>query len=279
MPRFALAIEISNPSSGPRGRIDVPDSGTVLAGPGIALAPLNDDGSHDTPDTELLHESGRHDDDLMPAIGRLFRRAGARASDLARIAVSVGPGGYTSLRIAIATAKMLAEATGAEVVPVPSASVAAWCLPIVSAPALVCLASKGATVHATLLPALSRSDWWPRTGRLACASLLSQEDLAALDQRIAAGKGWIAAAQPLGLLEAHQTEGFRPATLVGDRFLPETFRAAAARIGATILEPAFAASSVLSIARGLPAANPLALAPIYPRQAEAVTQWRLRHPA
>ncbi|MCI0437109.1 MAG: tRNA (adenosine(37)-N6)-threonylcarbamoyltransferase complex dimerization subunit type 1 TsaB, partial [Gemmatimonadetes bacterium] len=73
--------------------------------------------------------AGGHGDDLLPAIGRLFERAGLKPHDLAggggAVAVSIGPGGFTGLRIGIATAKMLAESLGAKLVAVPSALVAA----------------------------------------------------------------------------------------------------------------------------------------------------------
>jgi tRNA threonylcarbamoyladenosine biosynthesis protein TsaB len=236
---LTLAIEISNPSSGPRGEVRAGPESTVLAGPGVALA--RDGGE---PDTELLNQTGRHDDDLMPAIDRLFRRAGARPADLSRIALSIGPGGYTSLRIAVATAKLLAEATGAQVLPIPSAHVAAFFIPD-AAPMLVCLASKGTTAHATLLPA---------------------------------GPHRFAHAQVLGLIDAAALAPSGCRTIVGDRFLPEPFRDAAQRAKIPILEPVFAAASLLHLARAASPADPLALAPLYAREAEAVTQWRLRHP-
>ncbi len=227
-----LAIEISNPSSGPCGRVEV-NGHPVLAGPGVAIARHGAE-----PDTELLNETGRHDDDLMPAIDRLFSRAGARPSDLTAIAVSIGPGGYTSLRIAIATAKLLSFATGARVHPVPSALAAAF-LVAPPQPTLVCLASKGDTAHATLLPE---------------------------------GPDRFAAAQPLGLIDAGHIAGAGCSAIIADRFLPEPFRAA----GLPVIEPVFAPASLLRLIAGAAPVDALALAPLYPRQAEAVTQWNLR---
>jgi hypothetical protein len=51
---------------------------------------------------EPLRSDHRHEDDLMPAIDRLFRAAGASPKDIRRVAVSAGPGGFTGLRSAIA---------------------------------------------------------------------------------------------------------------------------------------------------------------------------------
>ncbi|MFO0875018.1 MAG: tRNA (adenosine(37)-N6)-threonylcarbamoyltransferase complex dimerization subunit type 1 TsaB [Phycisphaerales bacterium] len=63
--------------------------------------------------------------ELAVIVDRAVRRAGLSPRDLRAVAVSIGPGGFTGLRVAIATAKMLSEALGATVVAVPSALVAA----------------------------------------------------------------------------------------------------------------------------------------------------------
>jgi len=270
---YTLAIEISNPSSGPRG----PQQDGTLAGPGVALGRIDEQGDSELLGVELLGGGSRHDDDLMPAIDRLFKRCGARPAELSRIAVSIGPGGYTSLRIAVATAKMLAEATGAKTIAVQSASVAAWRVPINSAPAIVCLASKGPAAYGVLLPAgLTQSDWWPRTGLAAAQRLVGSAAANELDLRLKAGFSWIAASAPLGMLAADAIDLLRPATVVADEFLPVPMRDAAERVGASIVEPVFAPASALTIAAGIPPMDPLALVPLYGREAEAVTQWRLR---
>jgi tRNA threonylcarbamoyl adenosine modification protein YeaZ len=275
VPRYTLAIETSNPSSGPRG-IERGPTRSILRGPGVALGPPNAAGAYDA---EPLHEGTRHDDDLMPAIDRLLRRNDASPRDLARVAVSIGPGGYTGLRIAVATAKMIAEATGAQTVAVPSALVAAWSLPFSAAPALVCLGSKGQTAHATLLPLpLRESPWWGEHGSAAVLRLIGVEGLAAVENRLREGKSWIAAACELGILGPDQMAALQPRTLIADSFLPPVIRSMAASAGIAVLEPVFAAESVLDLAAGLPPIDPIALAPLYPREPEAVTLWRARKP-
>src|SRR5690606_34504695 len=191
---------------------------------------------------EPLREGSRHDDALMPAIARLCARIGVSPGDLGRVAVSAGPGGYTGLRIAVTTAQVIAEATGCEVVAVPSAHVAAWRLSRDLAPAIVCLASKKGAAHGTLLP----------------------------------GDGWIGAAKVLGLVDADAVRRLGPRTIIADRYLPDAMRAAAQEIGAQVVGPQFAAESVCRIGRDLPAQDAATLAPIYAREPDAVTQWRAR---
>jgi tRNA threonylcarbamoyladenosine biosynthesis protein TsaB len=81
------------------------------ASPGsVALA------SADRPPASLALE-GRFSDSarsLLPAIDELFRRAGARPAELARVVLGVGPGSYTGLRIGAAAAAMLAAQARAQ---------------------------------------------------------------------------------------------------------------------------------------------------------------------
>jgi tRNA threonylcarbamoyladenosine biosynthesis protein TsaB len=58
----------------------------------------------------------RHTQRLLPLAAGLLADAGHRFEDLDLIAVGIGPGTFTGLRIGIATARGLAQATGAPVV-------------------------------------------------------------------------------------------------------------------------------------------------------------------
>lgn len=53
-----------------------------------------------------------HAEALLPMIDRLFAQAGVAASSIERIAVTVGPGSFTGLRVGVAAARALALALG-----------------------------------------------------------------------------------------------------------------------------------------------------------------------
>ena len=55
-----------------------------------------------------------HARQLLPLARALLDRAGLRFADVERIGVGVGPGTFTGLRIGVATARALAQASGAE---------------------------------------------------------------------------------------------------------------------------------------------------------------------
>ena len=61
---------------------------------------------------------GRASEVLVPAMAALLARNGVEKSSLSLVAVASGPGSFTGLRVALATAKGLAEAFAIPVVPV-----------------------------------------------------------------------------------------------------------------------------------------------------------------
>ncbi len=70
---------------------------------------------------ELRHDPGPgerpgHAARLLPLARAALDAAGARFADVTRLAVGIGPGTFTGLRIGVATARALAQATGAELV-------------------------------------------------------------------------------------------------------------------------------------------------------------------
>jgi tRNA threonylcarbamoyladenosine biosynthesis protein TsaB len=72
------------------------------------------------PPPERLQGPPAHASELMPAVADVMGRAGVGWRDLDAIAVGVGPGTFTGLRIGIATARALAGANGLPLRPVSS---------------------------------------------------------------------------------------------------------------------------------------------------------------
>lgn len=70
--------------------------------------------------TADLPAARRHNVELIPAIDRLLADHGLGAADLAEVYLSLGPGSFTGLRIAVTTVKMLALARSLKVVGVPT---------------------------------------------------------------------------------------------------------------------------------------------------------------
>src|SRR5512141_577989 len=69
---------------------------------------------------ELVDERNVHAERLMGMIDVAFRRSGVGLPAMDGIAVSIGPGSFTGLRIGLSVAKGLAYASGKPIVPVPT---------------------------------------------------------------------------------------------------------------------------------------------------------------
>ncbi len=147
-------------SSGPRGGVALLEDGRTLG--------------------EALFEAGMvHGREIAPAADRLLRAAGKGPSDLGLVAVDIGPGSYTGLRVGLAAAKGLAYALGR---------------PLIGVPSLDVLAEAAAGLGATLAPALDAK--WDqvygalydvRNGRPARISEMVAERPEAFAARVAAG--------------------------------------------------------------------------------------------
>jgi tRNA threonylcarbamoyladenosine biosynthesis protein TsaB len=72
------------------------------------------------PPASRLTERAAQTTELLPAVVELASAAGVELSSIGRIAVGVGPGAFTGLRIGVATARAIATANGVGLIPVSS---------------------------------------------------------------------------------------------------------------------------------------------------------------
>lgn len=226
MTQRILAIETSNPSAGP--------------GAGVAVGEASPDGSMRVLAVERLAGQSRHDDELVALIDSAMRRAGWQPRDLHRVAVSIGPGGYTALRIAVSAANLIAYATGAGLIAIPTARVAAHAARDLPRPMLVLLASSRDSAHVTRFTAYD------------------------------------AMGDAIGVLTGEELLALRPATILADAHAPTSVMAGAAEIGAKIVAPDLTPEACLAVAARTPQSDAAMVLPIYPRQPQAVIQWSKR---
>lgn len=195
----------------------------------------------------------RERDVLLPTIIELLAEAGRQINEIDAVAVSTGPGGFTGLRVAIATSKGICEALSIPAIDVPSAMVAAMGLQShwrsQSCSVLVALAVKGGECWMTEVEADSQGEIRMRR------------------------------AQSIGATEFDRGDA---CLLIADEHLPSAIRCKAIESGMTILPPIFQANDCLLVGELLnrrgEAVDAADLRVRYPREPEAVTVWRARYP-
>ena len=186
---------------------------------------------------------GRHEHDVLwPMIEEATHEVGGKPSDLCEVVVNAGPGGFTGVRTAVATAAMLGR-LGAQVLALPAQlAVAEASLEDGGSDTSIVLAVKNdrawiGTVH-------WEGGLWTTSG--------SSQDVE---------------------LEAFFTQ-HKPARVVADAHLPEEFQSACEIVplrtsARALLERLEKDASRTSLEE---------LRPIYPRVPEAVRLWEERHP-
>ncbi len=91
-----------------------------------------------------------HSERLMSAVDRLLADCGLAPADLDGLAVSVGPGSFTGLRVGLATVKALAMALDLPVAAVPTLDALAARLPFADAPVCPILDARKGEVYLSL---------------------------------------------------------------------------------------------------------------------------------
>jgi tRNA threonylcarbamoyladenosine biosynthesis protein TsaB len=72
------------------------------------------------------HSANRHTEELMPAIAQMHAQAGLAPGALRAVAVALGPGSFTGLRVGLAAAKGLALANGVTLLGIPTLDAVAY---------------------------------------------------------------------------------------------------------------------------------------------------------
>jgi tRNA threonylcarbamoyladenosine biosynthesis protein TsaB len=96
----------------------------------------------------LLDVGIAHSERLMAAVDRVLSDARWTTRDLAGLAVAVGPGSFTGLRIAVSTVKGLALALGLPIAAVPTLDAMAAAVPWASLPVVAVLDARKGEVYA-----------------------------------------------------------------------------------------------------------------------------------
>lgn len=234
----ALAIENSNPSSGEGG---------------VSVGLRDASGDIEVLARERIVPAKRHDDALMRTIELAMANAARSPKSLDVVVVSCGPGGFTGLRVAITAAKMIAATTGCACAPVPSALVA------------VCsFQERGDGERIAVAMAGKRGTAW----------VAWIDTNASVEQQLDAAMKGVVVDQSQFVAEATAR---RIDTLIADAHAPESIRDAANDAGIQVVPPDFTSDACLSLAWSVKPIDPLALAPLYPREPEAVSKWRELH--
>lgn len=110
----------------------------------------------------LLDVRVTHSERLMPAIDRLLTDAGWTVTTLQGLAVAIGPGSFTGLRIGLSAAKGLAWSLGIPVAGVPTLDAMAASLPFAAHPVCPVINARKGEVYCSLYRwdgAAMRREW------------------------------------------------------------------------------------------------------------------------
>lgn len=227
---LTLAIE----TSGPLGSVALFESGTVLA--------------------EQSLELGRqHGQSLIPTISQLLKHCGKLPRNLQLVAVSIGPGSYTGLRVGVVCAKTLAYAANCQLVAVDTLHAVACNSPAdTTAIEVICDAQRGDLFAGKYLRDTS-GNWIPEH-----------------DIRQIPAEAWAHEVKPTDTVSGPGLDKFASLVEGRCRVLTSEFRRPLAvwvgRLGIEKLNSGHAADL-------------WSVEPLYLRRSSAETQWEKLHPA
>ena len=201
-----------------------------------------------------------HSETLMPHIGTALEMARVKKNELEGVAVSIGPGSFTGLRIGLAAAKMMAYALH---------------IPLIAVPTLEALAHHTICEGVRLVPMMDAQK----------GNVYAQEF------------AWEAGAAGLTLREAHPlvilplsevlaglAESPQPVLLLGDALQKKTSTPLPSGVHLAPIHarmPRAACVGLASLTRLARGAvdDPVTIAPLYLRRSEAEVLWEKRHGA
>jgi tRNA threonylcarbamoyladenosine biosynthesis protein TsaB len=93
---------------------------TATAACSVALRRADGETFTKIPPAARMFEQPAHTTELLAAIHELFHQAGLQLGEVDRVAVGIGPGAFTGLRIGVSTARAIATARGIGLTPVSS---------------------------------------------------------------------------------------------------------------------------------------------------------------
>ncbi|MDF1524828.1 MAG: tRNA (adenosine(37)-N6)-threonylcarbamoyltransferase complex dimerization subunit type 1 TsaB [bacterium] len=115
---------------------------------------------------EDLDSTRPHSETLLPGVERVLFRAGFTRKDVQAIAVGIGPGAFTGLRVGLATFKAWAAASGLPLIPVVSMDAVAWPLLREGTPTVVLTDARKGEVYAAYYPSLEEGALPRRQGEM-----------------------------------------------------------------------------------------------------------------
>lgn len=195
-----------------------------------------------------------HSEQLVPHLDSMMKEAGVAKKDITAIAISIGPGSFTGLRIGLATAKMAAYI---------------WKVPLIGVDTLEALAWNMAGSQAFILPLVDAQRGNVYTALYGAFQELwkeKPEGVAAIgdviDQAVKHGGPLIAVGE---CADKYKDQ----LTAAGIQLAPAQNRCA--RAGSVAL------AGLSHLAKG-ETSNPLTILPNYIRRSEAEVLWEKRHP-